>query len=180
MQVRDVLYVYFLRCALEQNTNFPTESVPDDAELRAQAREVFDNCFKFSAVRNPWARAVSLFYRREGVQLKDKISFEDFCEKHLYASDTCRYPSLHKNQLDWLCDEKGRCIMDYVYKIEDFETAIKEIEERTNGRLRLANSASNTNPNSLSRSHRELYSDRTRKIIAERFEKDIDFFKYTF
>lgn len=180
MQVRDTLYVYFLKCALGQNTNFPTESVPEDAELRAAAQEVFDTFFKFSAVRNPWARAVSLFFRREGVQLKDRMSFEDFLDKHLYASDTCRQPTLHKNQLDWLCDESGRCIMDYVYKVENFELAIKEIEERTEGRLRLVNRAKNTNPKSPSQNYRELYSNRTRKIIAERFQKDIDYFKYTF
>ncbi len=180
MQVRDTLYVYFLKRALGQNTTFPTESIPADSDLRGRAQQVFDTFFKFSGVRNPWARAVSLFFRREGVQLRDRISFEDFCERHLYASDTCRQPTLHKNQLDWLCDENGRCVMDYVYKVENFASAIKEIEERTEGRLRLVNSVKNRNPCSQSRHYRELHSDRTRKIIAARFQKDIDYFQYTF
>ena len=180
MQVRDTLYVYFLKCVLGRNTNFPTESVPEDSGIRARVQEVFDTFFKFSAVRNPWARAVSLFFRREGLQIKNRMSFEDFCHNHLYASDTCRQPTLHKNQIDWLCDESGLCIMDYVYKVENFELAIKEIEERTEGRLRLVNRAKNRNPNSPSKKYRELYSDRTRKIIAKRFQKDIDYFKYTF
>lgn len=180
VQVRDSLYVYFLIRALGRNESFPSESIPADADLRAQAKEVFSAFFKFSAVRNPWARAVSLYSRREGVKTLDQISFEEFCEKHFYASDTCRHPTLHHNQLDWLCDENGQCIMDYIYKIEDFDNAISEIADRTNGRIKLANKSENVNPRSLSKKYRERYTEKTKKIIASRFEKDIDYFRYTF
>jgi len=180
IQVRDALYIHLLKNALGRNTNFPTQSVPADLDLRARAKYVFDTFFKFSAVRNPWARAVSLYFRQEGVQVRDRISFEAFCDKHLYASDTCCQPTLHKNQIDWLCDENGRNIMDYVYKLEDFAMAVKEINERTGGRLQIAHKVENKNPVSLSHSYRELYSDKTKRIIGERFQKDIDCFKYTF
>lgn len=180
VQVRDSLYVYFLKLALGKNKSFPSDSVSTDADLRDRANEVFNTFFKFSAVRNPWARVVSLYNRREGVQVKNEISFEDFCKNHLYASDTCHHPTLHKNQIDWLCDESGQCIMDYVYKLENFDNGIKEIEERTNGRLQLINKKSNNNPNSLSQAYREIYTEETKKMIAKRFEKDIDYFKYTF
>ena len=169
-----------MKQALGQNKSFPSESVPSDADLRAQAEEVFCDFFKFSAVRTPWARVVSLYSRSEGVGVNDKLSFEEFCRNHLYASDTCRQPTLHQNQLDWLCDENGQCIMDYVYKLENFDEAIKEIADRTNGRLKLARKDANHNPLSLSRSYRELYTEETRKAIAKRFEKDIDYFKYEF
>ncbi len=108
------------------------------------------------------------------------ISFENFCEKHIYASDTCIYPTLHANQLDWLVDESGEMVMDYIYKVENFDQAVQEIAERTNGRVQLSIRRSNYNPQSKSREYRNLYNDRTRRLIAERFEKDIDYFKYTF
>lgn len=180
VQVRDSLYVYLLSQALGQNNSFPSEHIPWDADLRSKAKHVFDNFFKFSSVRNPWARAVSLYLRREGVPTKDKMSFDEFCRNHMYASDTCRQPTLHKNQLDWLCDEHGQCIMDYVFRLEDFDQAIYEIAERTGGRIRLESKKANVNPNSSSRAYRDLYSGETQKLIAERFHKDIDFFKYTF
>jgi hypothetical protein len=180
IQVRDSLYVYFPRQALGQNYSFPTESIPSDADLRSKANEVFARLFKFSAVRNPWARAVSLYSRREGVQMRGKISFDEFCKNLIYASDTCRHPTLHQNQLDWLCDDNGQCIMDYVYRLEDFEQAIKEIAERTDGRVHLESKSANRNPNSDSRSYRDLHTEETRKLIAKRFEKDIEYFKYTF
>jgi len=180
MQVRDTLYTYLLMNSLGKNTEYPTHNLPTDSEIRANCQEIFARFFKFSSVRNPWARAVSLYFRREGVKVKKDISFETFCEKHLYASDTCRNPTLHKNQLDWLVDENGTIIMDYVYKVEDFQEAIKEISERTNGRIQLKYKEANTNDRSKSRTYHDMYTDRTRQLIAKRFEKDIDFFKYTF
>lgn len=180
VQVRDSLYVYFLKHALGKNKSFPSESIVLDADIHSKAKEVFDKFFKFSAVRNPWARAVSLYSRREGVKTKDKISFDEFCKNHIYASDTCFHPTLHQNQLDWLCDRNGQCIMDYVYRLEDFEQAINEIAERTDGRVQLKRKNANRNPDSNSCSYRDLYTEETRNLIAKRFEKDIEFFQYTF
>ena len=180
VQVRDALYVFFLANALGRNRTFPTASVPTDAELRGKAADVFQTFFKFSAVRNPWARAVSLYARREGVPVSDRLSFEAFCRQHFHASDTCRQPTLHRNQLDWLCDEDGRLAVDYVYRLEDFEEAIGEIERRTRGRVTLARRTENRNPASRSLSYRDVHTQETREIIAKRFEKDIDYFRYAF
>lgn len=179
-QVRDALYLYFLRTSLGGNKEFPSRGTPSDDELREKARQTFESFFKFSSVRNPWARAVSLYFRREGVQASDQMSFDTFCEQHIYASDTCEHPTLHASQLDWLCDESGQVIMDYVFKVEEFQKAIDDIRERTDGRLKLTYRESNTNPQSRSASYRDLYSEKTRKMIAKRFEKDIDYFRYAF
>lgn len=180
IQIRDTLYTYFLKKSLRQNIQYPTTGISTDAELRTMSQEVFSNFFKFSSVRNPWARAVSLYYRREGVPTSENISFDTFCEGHLYASDTCRQPTLHRNQLDWLIDESGHIILDYVYKVENFSKAIKEINELTEGRIQLQYMTANTNPNSKSKSYQDMYTNHTRQLIAKRFEKDIDSFKYTF
>jgi len=179
LQVRG-LYPFLLTRGLGSNRNFPTQRVASDAEVRATAREMFESFFKFSAVRNPWDRAVSLYRRREGVSVSAGASCEQFCQHHLYASDTCFYPTLHQNQLDWLCDEEGGCIMDYVYKLEDFNEAVKEIEARTEGRVRREAKRANVNRDGEKKSYREYYTDETRTLIAARFEKDIDYFKFTF
>lgn len=179
-QVRDSLYPFFLINALGQNRSFPSGPVPTDACLRARAKEVFETFFKFSAVRNPWARALSLYSRREGVKVNGRHSFDEFCRQHFYASDTCLEPTLHKNQLDWLCDESGRVAVDYVYKLEDLDEAVTEIKNRTDGRIQLERRRENYNPHSQSRSYRDVYTEETRNMIAKRFEKDIDYFKYTF
>jgi len=180
LQIRDGLYTYFLLTHLNKNRSFPSGETKTDAEVRLLSKKTFDEFFKFSAVRNPWARALSMYRRREATQLNDVMSFEEFCDRHFYCSDTCWHPTLHQNQLDWLCDESGKIGVDYFYKVENFAQAIKDIEERTDGRLRLEMRYANVNPQSRSQTYRDFYSPQTRKIISERFVKDIEFFGYEF
>lgn len=180
IQIRDLIYCYLLKKNIGQTASFPHEQVATDAALRAKAADIFNSFFKFAAVRNPWARAVSLYFRREGIPVSERMSFEEFCRHHAYASDTCRKPTLHVNQYDWLCDEEGHNLMDYVYKIENLAQAIPEINERTHNVLQLKEVVRNENPNSASKKYRKMYNDETRQLIAKRFEKDIDMFKYTF
>lgn len=180
VQVRDTIYTYLLKLSLGRNLGYPTQGVVSDQQLREESRRIFDTFFKFASVRNPWARAVSLYSRREGVRVAGHISFQDFCERHIYASDTCIYPTLHANQIDWLTDESGNMVMDYIYKVENFDKAIEEIYEQTDGRIQLKVKRANHNPQSQSQSYRDLYNDHTRQLIAKRFEKDIDYFKYAF
>ncbi len=179
-QIRDLIYIYLLKYNLGTNRTFPNEDILSDDILRDNAEKLFESYFKFSAVRNPWARAVSLYSRREGIKLNDKITFDEFCKNHIYSSDTCLNPTLHKNQLDWLTSNNGQILMDYIYKVEEYEKAIDEIKNITNGRLILDNVKRNVNPNSKSSDYRNMYNHKTRKIIEKRFEKDIDYFKYTF
>ena len=108
------------------------------------------------------------------------MTFDHFCEKHFFASDTCRHPTLHKNQIDWLLDENETIAMDYIYKVEEFNTVINKISRKTNGRVKLKDQVLNRNQDSQSSTYKDLYSKRSQIIIAERFEKDIDTFKYTF
>jgi hypothetical protein len=180
MQVRDLMYPMLLQATLGTNNTYPNADMPTDATIRTTAQRLFTDLFKFSAVRNPWARAVSLWKRKEGIQSGDSADFATFLEHHTLASDTCRHPTQHACQIDWLCDEHGRVLMDYVYKVEEFDQAITDIRERTDGRLILQSRHLNANPRSSSGRYRDLYTNRTRTLVATRFERDIDTFKYVF
>ena len=70
--------------------------------------------------------------------------------------------------------------MDFVYKVEEFDSAIEKIAEKTGGRIKLGSKTANRNPKSKSSDYQDMYNDRTRKLIMRNFEKDIDYFKYTF
>jgi hypothetical protein len=70
--------------------------------------------------------------------------------------------------------------MDFVYKVEDFEEAVKSIASLTNGRIVLRHQTSNKNPESKADTYRQMYNSHTKRLIATRFEKDIDFFKYSY
>jgi len=181
-QVRDSLYPFLLSQALDQNRTFPTdlERVVSDEEIREEAAEIFRSFFKFASVRNPWARTVSLYKRREGVQSDAGMGFDTFCEQLKYSSDTCRFPTRLTNQLDWLVDENGELLVDYVLKLEDQENGVREINERTDGRLDLKSLRLNSNPESSADSYRDMYSSAARKQVAQTFRRDIEFFGYEF
>jgi len=114
VQIRDLIYIYLLKNHLGTNVSFSKDNGINGATLGENANKIFDSFFKFSAVKNPWTKAVSLYFRRKGVMLKDKLTFSEFYENHHYASDTCRHPTKHINQLDWLCSEDGQILVDYI------------------------------------------------------------------
>lgn len=182
LQVRDSLYTHFLLNSLGRNRSFPTdpEAVPSDADVRRQATETFDRFFKFASVRNPWTRALSLYKRRQGLQLSEKMDFETFCADLRYASDTCSHPTRVQTQLEWMTDENGVVLVDYVLRLEDLDAGIREINARTDGRLGLRVLHLNNNPASNPEAYREAYSPAARAHVAALFQRDIEHFGYEF
>lgn len=178
-QVKSTLYTYLLSCSLGKNTSFPAgENVKDELEVRSHFNITFGEMFKFGSVRNPWARTYSLYRRREGIQTSGQMSFPEFVESIRYASDTCVHPLRTRSQLDWFKDEQGDVKMDYIFKLEEIDLAIRHIMEVTNGRIALKNLKENVNPGQ--QSYRDVYTDKEKKHIQRLFEEDIEYFGYSF
>lgn len=139
-------------------------------------REKFLAYFKFGFVRNPWDRAVSLYERREGLQLRDKMSFDEFVEWMKFASSTCLHPVPHRYQLDWFVDPHGNVIVDFIGKFENLDSDWGKIAQK----LGIDKPLPHLRQNPRKRHYTEYYNDRTRKIIADRFAIDIEYFGYEF
>ena len=147
---------------------------------RERRREIggkeFESYFKFGFVRNPWDRVVSLYERTEPLQMKDKMTFDEFVDWIQYSSSTCIHSSPHRYQLDWFVDGSGNVLADFIGKFERLEEDWSVVAQK----LGINRPLPHTHANPRARHYTDYYTPRTREIIAQKFKVDIDHFGYEF
>ena len=154
-----------------------------------------DDFFKFAVTRNPWDRAVSKFLHSErsghtwaknkhpwvklhtGKDIKiEEIDFELFCELFYKVKKTTRW---NGPCIKWMQDHKGKVNMDFILKFESLEKDWISICNSINidhQPLPCVGKASNNRFDN----YQKYYNSNTKKIIEDKFEEDIEYFKYTF
>jgi Sulfotransferase family len=141
-----------------------------------RGRAQFDSYFKFGFVRNPWDRVVSLYERKEALELRNKMSFEEFVHWIQYSSATCVHSSPHRYQLDWFVDPNGAILADFIGRFERLEQDWKLVAQK----LGVSEVLPHNRPNARPRHYTEYYNRKTRAIIAEKFKVDVEHFGYQF
>ena len=162
--------------------------------------ERFESYFKFSFVRNPWDRIVSE-YKYRGYPVK--VDFKTYLFKHLPApgwTDTYHHVV---PQYDFLHDEAGKLLVDFVGRYErlqaDFDQVCARIGIPPIPLPRVNRSLEKGRPHTLrelrkrlrraiwSRERRhtfshytEYYDDESREFVAQLFRKDVEAFSYDF
>jgi hypothetical protein len=93
-------------------------------------KQQYENYFKFTIVRNPWSRGVSVYknilrddLHRENYGLSQDISFHNFLKMNLGKK-------MLRPQTFWLKDYAGKIPLDYVGKFEDLNTVFDEIRKK--------------------------------------------------
>lgn len=137
----------------------------------------FAEYFKFGFVRNPWDRIVSLYLRRQGLQMSGRMTFPEFVDWARYSSSTCVHPVPHTNQLDWLVDPHGDLMVDFIGRFESLQSDWAQVAKRLG--LPTGLPRSNTNPEPR-KHYSEWYDARTREVVRQRFAVDIEYFGYRF
>lgn len=160
--------------------------------------------FKFTFVRNPWDRAVSRFhYIQQKIQPRTKnyrhATFEEYIlsKGAPYALDDERkflldykwaknspnlqriYQEMHpfENQLDWISDEQGNILTDFIGKLENLEEDYAFVCNK----LKMEQSPILHNNKSKHKHYTKYYtSDAMIESVAEKYAKDIEYFKYKF
>lgn len=141
--------------------------------------EFWKQAFKFSIVRNPWDRMVSLYEflgRKEldGTHTSTAgISFKEWLTRRYPQS-----PPTHltkRTQWQFLQDSGGSCAMDFVARFETLREDWGEITRR----LSITKPLAHINF-SQRRHYGEYYCSETKAIVEEYFEADILKFGYRF
>jgi hypothetical protein len=174
---------------------------PNTAEKHFLARDlrerygadVWDSYFKFSFVRNPWDRLVSWWTlinrKREAYYKDDELTnfqrfifsrastFDEFvynCDHEIIDYDGRKW--IYRNQIDYLSDDQGRLIVDYVGRFERLESDFILATQRAIGH---AIPLPHLN-GFFHRHYSEYYSSATAEYVGTRFRRDIEAFGYAF
>ena len=152
--------------------------------------EIWNSYFKFSIVRNPWDRLVSWYnkivingpktnfphklwqYFREHA-----TSFEAFLQcTDVIVEAHGEARSFAFNQIDHLGDSNGKILVDYVGRFEQLSESFAEISRR----IGLPDVRLPVTHRVRHKHYSTYYSEETRRLVAERFQRDIDTFGYQF
>ena len=158
------------------------------------SEQEFDRFYKFSFVRNPWARLVSEYRYRNFLSHR---SFKDFVINKLPKpgwDDKYRHVM---PQTEMLYDENGLLLVDFVGKYErlqqDFRTVCENLgfsdcalphinssDKRSRELRRKTRNFLYQNKESDLIRYDEFYDDETRDFVANLYRADIQNFDYTF
>ncbi len=148
---------------------------------------VWRSYFKFAWVRNPFDRLVSWYhmiqqlnqdYRLWKYARSESSDFDSFvrnCTAVVYESPFER-KSFCFNQIDYITDERGRTIVDFVGRFESLEEDFARLCELAGlPKLRLGKYNSSKHGN-----YRSYYTDETREVVCTRYQRDLEAFNYAF
>lgn len=136
--------------------------------------EIFARLFKFAFVRNPWDTMVSLYsyirarpdHHRHCI-VRKLANFEAFVDYELRRGIA--------RQVDFLTDESGSLLVDFVGRFEHLNDDFAGVCDRLGIRQRLDRANASRHAD-----YRSFYSDRAIEQVAEYFAADIQRFGYSF
>lgn len=140
--------------------------------------------FKFSLVRNPWEREISrYFYQRQTPtnELHEearKLSFKEWLRRR--QNDEIFMSFFGAPMLDWLMDEKGNILVDYIGRLETIESDWRNICDRLKDHDISIDSKLPQMNRSEHGHYSEYYDDESREMIEFVYGKDIEYFQYRF
>ena len=144
-------------------------------EVRAALpAKIFDEFYKFAFARNPWDWQVSLYH----FALKDPTHHQHELTKSFGSFDKYVEWRVNKDlrlQKDFVVDERGELIVDFVGRYESLERDFNELCGRLGVSCRLPHL--NKTPR---KNYTDYYTPQTEAVIAEAFKEDIEFFGYDF
>lgn len=160
-------------------------------EAKVKYKDDWGTYFKFTFVRNPWDRIVSVFayYKygsekqnyRSKAELKD-VSFEDFVKNICSARPVGRvvesphFSGSKSMQKNWVISE-GKQQLDFVGRFEHLEKDLQSLSKKCRIKLK---PIKHERKSQRSSDWRSFYNEVTKNLVGKKFQEDIDFFGYKF
>lgn len=141
---------------------------------------IWSTYYKFAFVRNPFDWMVSLYHyikkdkRDPRHMLAQKLTFKEFALWFSKASPK-RYPA-RKGQKSYVTNATGSIILDFVGRLENFNTDFNTICKKLN----IKNMAIPRVNTTKHKSYPEYYDEEAQKCVTWMFREDLEFFNYKF
>jgi len=142
------------------------------------------NYFKFCIVRNPWDKIVSDYFWRTK-RTNNPPTFEQYIDA--LADGESLGGIIPKNHQNWeMYTINDVVAVDFIVRFEEMAEGLNEALSHTalkwDGWMPSIhmNKRPTTTPNAPKRHYRDYYTDRTKQIIAQLYEKEILAFDYKF
>jgi len=146
--------------------------------------KTWENYFKFAFVRNPYARAFSVYrflkkWRNwDGSQAMEGFkTFEEFLTSDLFKNNPGP-DSIFMPQHSWIEDMNGNPLLDYTGKVEQIEKAFRFISSKVGIKLDTGN-VPIKNDSGAPDEFRTAYSEAAINIVTQRYQRDFRAFDYS-
>lgn len=180
----DVFFVHINKTAgssIEEALGLPFQHLTAREMRELVGSERWEQGFSFAFVRNPWDKVASHYHFRVKTNQtglgQDPIGFNDWVVRAYGERDSRYYdqPKMFMPQVEWIDDERGVCLVEFVGRYERLEKDFATVCERTGRGGELPHLKSSDRPH-----YEELYSERAAEVVARRFRRDIERFGYEF
>ncbi len=166
---------YFLE-RLKRFRYYKFEKVHNNRNKIFVTERQYNSYFKFTIIRNPWARAYSWYkgvMRDELAQKKQGVnrqqSLKEVLENHIGKG-------LLRSQLYWITDFSGKVDLDYIGRFEtlekDFEAVCRQLDVSPISLPHRLKGAGGD--------YREHFDSESIKLISDYYKNEISMFNYTF
>jgi len=164
------------RLSLVVNPEFWPQDHAKAREIRKKiGRERYDKLFKFAFVRNPWDWQVSMY----NYMLRKTTHFQHDLIKNMSGFEEYIEWRVTQNkflQKDFVTDENGDVIVDFIGRFENLESDFKKVCNHININVQLPH----LNKSQTERKYTSFYNEKCKNLIYKHFKEDIDFFCYSF
>ena len=139
--------------------------------------KVWKSYFKFSFVRNPWDRAISVYlHNRKNSKLKNVWPKS---KKMFRIALKAKYNLLGSNsvqQIDYVTDDRNKVILDFVGKFENLSEDFKFVTKSIGISCKINRVYDSTGK----KNHVEWYDESSKNVIRREKKDDINKFNYNF